>query len=205
MRVRLAFVLVVVAAAAVAIGGDARTAAGVGEVERTKLSVNASLGGDRRALHPAAQVFLKETVETGDAARAMLRFSDRTQVTMGEKASLLVDEFVFASGGSTVLKLVRGALRYASAAGKDPAREVRLVTSVATIGVRGTDFWVGPIEGAVGIVLLDGVVEITNAGGTVVLDEPREGTLVFGAAIAPGQPAIWPDERIARALATTGF
>ena len=205
MRVKLAVVLVAVAAALIAIGGDARTAAGVGEVERTKLAVNAALGSDKRALHPAAQVFLKETVETGDAARAMLRFSDRTQVTMGEKASLLVDEFVFASGGSTVLKLARGALRYTSGVGKDPTREVRLVTSVATIGIRGTDFWVGPIEGAVGVVLLDGVVEIVNGGGTVVLDEPREGTLIFGAAVAPGQPAIWPDERVARALATTGF
>jgi hypothetical protein len=205
MRIMPAVVLVALAAALAAIGGHARTAAGVGEVERTKLSVNASVGGGKRALHPAAPVFLKETVETGDAARAMLRFSDRTQVTMGEKASLLVDEFVFASGGSTVLKLARGALRYTSGVGRDPTTEVRLVTPVATIGIRGTDFWVGPIEGAVGVVLLDGVVEIANAGGTVVLDEPREGTLIFGAAVAPGQPAIWPDERIARALATTGF
>ena len=57
---------------------------------------------------------------------------------------------------------------------------------MAPIGIRGTDFWFGPIEVAFGVVRFDGVVEISNQGDTVILDETGEGTLIFGTNVAPG-------------------
>jgi len=176
----------------------------VGEVARARQFVEGHLAGQSRSLSPAAPIFLNETIKTGPASRAELELGDQSRLALGERAEVVIDEFVAGTGGNAVLKLVRGALRYTSGVAKR-GRKVALVTPVATIGIRGTDFWFGPIEGAFGVVLLDGVVEVTNQGGAVILDEPGEGTLIFGADVAPGEPAIWPDDRRARALATVNF
>ena len=183
-----AFMVTVGAAIFVYSGYAAAT--GVGEVARTRQQVEGHLAGQSRSLSPASPIFLNETVETGPRSRAELELGDQSRLVLGERAQIVIDEFVAGTSGNAVLKLVRS---------------VALVTPVATIGIRGTDFWFGPIEGAFGVVLLDGVVEVTNQGGAVVLDEPGEGTLIFGADVAPGEPAIWPDDRRARALATVAF
>ena len=197
-----AFMVTVGAAIFVYSGYAAAT--GVGEVARTRQQVEGHLAGQSRSLSPASPIFLNETVETGPRSRAELELGDQSRLVLGERAQIVIDEFVAGTSGNAVLKLVRGALRYTSGVAKR-GRSVALVTPVATIGIRGTDFWFGPIEGAFGVVLLDGVVEVTNQGGAVVLDEPGEGTLIFGADVAPGEPAIWPDDRRARALATVAF
>ncbi|MDA0262475.1 MAG: FecR family protein, partial [Proteobacteria bacterium] len=174
------------------------------EVARAQQKVEGHLAGESRLLSRDSLIFLNDSVETGPASRAELALTDQSRLILGEEAQIVIDEFVAGSGGSTVFKILRGALRYTSGLAT-PSHGIALVTPVATIGIRGTDFWFGPIEGAFGVVLLDGIVEVTNQAGTVVLDEPGEGTLIFGANIAPGEPAIWPDDRRARALATVAF
>jgi len=166
--------------------------------------VNAEADGARRALNEGAELFAEETVETGNGARARLRFLDDSTLTMSENASVALDTFVFDANTNSIVTVSKGALRFVgNTFGR--GRTVSIRTPVATIGIRGTDFWAGPIEGAFGVVLLEGVVEVSNNGGTIVLDEPGEGTLIFGPDIAPGEPSAWPDERRARALATTNF
>lgn len=177
----------------------------VGEVERVRKSVTANLPGIApRMLTVEEAVFADEIVTTGVAARAELRLADGTSLTLGENAQLSLDDFIYDSDGPTTLNLIIGAARFISGR-LGHARTMILRTPVATIGVRGTDFWVGPIDGAIGVLLLDGEVEVTNAGGTITLDEPRTGTLIYGADIIPGSPARWPDQRRARALSQTGF
>ena len=72
------------------------------------------------------------------------RTRTRRQITPcpRRESQVVIDEFVAGSGGNSVLKLVRGALRYTSGVAKG-ARKVALVTPVVTIGIRGTDFWFG--------------------------------------------------------------
>ncbi len=77
--------------------------------------------------------------------------------------------------------------------------------SFATITVRGTDFWAGPIDGKQGVLLLDGRVEVANEAGGVTLDETGEGTWLASAEEAPRTPARWPAEKVDRALAATSF
>ena len=129
-------------------------ATGVGEVARARQLVEGHLAGQSRSLSPASPIFLNETVETGVASRAELELGDQSRLALGERAQVVIDEFVAGTGGNAVLKLVRGALRYTSGVAKR-GRKVTLVTPVATIGIHGTDFWFGPIEGAFGVVLLD--------------------------------------------------
>ena len=155
---------VLIATVAVVLTHDGFAAStSVGEVARAHQQVEGHLAGASRSLAPASPIFLNETVETGASSRAELELGDKSRLALGERAQVVIDEFVAGSGGNSVLKLVRGALRYTSGVAKG-ARKVALVTPVVTIGIRGTDFWFGPIEGAFGVVLLDGVVEVTNQG-----------------------------------------
>jgi hypothetical protein len=74
-----------------------------------------------------------------------------------------------------------------------------------TLGVRGTDVWGGPIDRRYGVLLLEGVVEVTNAAGSVVLRTPGEGTNIAAPGTAPGAVTRWPGDKVARALATVSF
>ena len=53
--------------------------------------------------------------------------------------------------------------------------------------------------------MFDGVVEVSNQGGTVILDENSKGTLIFGTNVGPEEPTIWLDDRCPRALMTVAF
>lgn len=182
----------------------AEAASAIGQLEAKQRVVNAQAAGDTRPLDKGADVFAQETIETGRDSRARLRFRDDSTLTMSADASVALDDFVFDANTNTVITVSKGALRFVSDK-FGSGRTVSIRTPAATIGIRGTDFWAGPIEGAFGVVLLEGVVEVSNDGGSIILDEPGEGTLILGPDIAPGPPSLWPDERRARALATTSF
>ncbi len=80
-----------------------------------------------------------------------------------------------------------------------------MTTPFAVIGIRGTDFWSGPIDGAFGVLLLEGAVSVTNTAGTVSLTVPGQGTNLTGPDQAPGAVTIWPQDKADRALATVAF
>lgn len=184
----------------------AQEAEHVGKLERAKNEVSAkpSEADPARALAAGNPVFRNEMVTTGAQARAELRLSDATALVMGENATVRLDEFIYDADGSATINLVTGALRFISAKAGHPGK-LTIKTPVATIGVRGTDFWAGPIDGVYGVLLLTGKVEVSNAAGTVTLDTPRTGTLISGADVAPGDAVPWPDDRRVRALSKTDF
>lgn len=185
----------------------AQDAGQVGKLERAKNQVTATAAAapeNVRALEAGSEVFRNEMVATGAQARAGLRLADETSLVLGENAQVRLDEFIFDKDGSAAINLVTGALRFVSAAGGHPGKLI-VKTPVATIGIRGTDFWAGPIDGVYGVLLLTGKVEVSNDGGSVTLDTPRTGTLITGAGIAPGDAVPWPDDRRVRALNKTDF
>ncbi len=98
-----------------------------------------------------------------------------------------------------MIALLKGALRFAS--GKMGRPGLRIKMPVATIGIRGTDFWAGEINGGYGVLLMHGVVEVSNAAGTVTLSEPSQGTLISAADEAPSQPTTWKAGAQQKALA----
>ncbi len=201
--IRKAVIMTALAAIAPAM---AETAMPVGKLERAKNQVTARTSDQdtARTLVVTNPLFQNETVTTGANARAELRLSDDTSLIMGEKSTVLLDEFVYDANGSAVINLATGAMRFVSSLSGHPGK-LTIKTPVATIGVRGTDFWVGPIDGVYGVLLLGGKVDVSNEGGSVTLDTPRTGTLIQGAGIAPGPAVAWPDDRRIRALAKTEF
>lgn len=185
----------------------AEDAAQVGKLERAKNEVSAkppASAAPARALAAGNPVFRDETVITGAQARAELRLGDETSLVLGEQAEVKLDAFVYDKDGSATINLVTGALRFISSASGHPGKLI-VRTPTATIGIRGTDFWAGPIDGVFGVLLLKGEVEVSNEGGSVTLDTPRTGTLIQGSGIAPGDAAPWPDDRRVRALSKTDF
>jgi len=186
--------------------GMAAGADSVGNVEKARNEVSArpSATDPSRPLATGNPVYQNEIVLTGPAARAELRLSDGASLVLGEKSEVRLDEFIFDKDGSATLNLVTGALRFISGAKGHPGK-LTIKTAVATIGVRGTDFWVGPIDGVYGVLLLNGNVEVSNAGGSVTLDTPRTGTLITGIDVVPGAAVPWPDDRRVRALSQTDF
>jgi hypothetical protein len=182
-------------------------ATAIGKVERIQGPCQGTADGAIHDLAQGAAVFANEVVTTGPDARLALRFDDGTVLTIGEKARLSLDEFVFRPAGESRLHFaVVGALRFVSGKLADGAtREASVTTAVATIGVRGTDFWGGPIDGQFGVVLLEGAIVISAGGKNVEVIEARQGVDIPGAGAPPGQIENWTREKIDRAIATVAF
>jgi len=191
----------------------------IGAVTRVKGACEGTSEGTVRVLSAGAPVHLDEVVATGDGARLALTFEDGTVLTLGEKARVTIDRFVYRPRGlGNVFRATAiGAFRFVSGnLGKTAASAVEVTTPVATIAIRGTDFWGGPIDGAYGVFLAEGAVTVSSGGRDTVLDAPGEGVTIVvrprlrgaapgtGGAVA-GAVTVWPQDRVARAIATVAF
>ncbi|MGB7688883.1 MAG: FecR family protein [Pseudolabrys sp.] len=181
----------------------------IGTVSRIQGEASGARGGATRALGLNASVFLNETVSTGAAARLELTFKDNTRLTLGENAKLMLYRYVFnpAAGRGTIRFRVVGALRFLSGQVSKLARsDVSVTTPVAAVGIRGTEFWSGPIDDqALGVFLIEGAVRVSNAAGAQILNRPGQGTNVARAGAAPGPVTFWPQDKVNRALVTVTF
>ena len=168
---------------------------------------------------PAANgtpVSMNAEILTGPGARLEVTFRDGTTLTLGENARVVVDRYVYnpsASTGVLAINATRGAMRFATGKLSGMSnKDVKVITPEAALAVRGTEFWAGFVPGdyQYGVLLLSetGRVDVDNSIGSVTLSQPGEGTdmpLVLKGGAAPGDPYIWPADKVARALATTSF
>lgn len=179
----------------------------VGKVDRVHGESTGMVGDSTQPLAPDTPVFLNEAVSTGPDGRLALTFQDGTMLTLGEKAKVSIDEFVYQPAGANRLRMsVSGAFRYIS--GKlDPGgvRDAMVTTPYAVIGVRGTDFWGGPVDGQTGFVLFEGAIDVSVGGTTVVIDNPGTGVAFDAGAAQPGMVYVWAEDKVQRAIATVTF
>ena len=185
---------------------SAAAATQVGSVTRVVGACTGTIGAETRTLVAGTPVYRDEILATGDDARLAVTLDDGTVLTVGENARLTIDAFVFdPAGANTLHATVAGAFRYVSGAlSPDATRTASVTTPVALIGVRGTDFWGGPIDGGFGVALFEGSIAVTSGGVTRILEAPGLGVDVAPGS-TPGDAAAWGDEKIARALATVTF
>jgi FecR protein len=150
----------------------------------------------------AAVVHMKDELRTGANARLQVTFRDNTLLTLGEHASVVIDRYVYdpdRSVGETALQATKGAFRFATSRIEEMKdHKIAVSTPVADIGVRGTEFWGGPLE-KYGVLLLEGEVIVSNQAGSVVLAKSGQGTDIASALDPPGEPKAWPEEKVARA------
>jgi hypothetical protein len=190
-------------------GGHAAAQEAIGAVSRIQGEASGTRGGATRALGLSASVFLNEVVSTGEAARLEVTFTDNMQLTLGEKAELTLDKYVFnpAAGSGAIKFGIVGAFRFLSGqVSKLASSDVSVTTLAATVGIRGTEFWGGPIDDqALGVFLIEGAVNVSNAAGEQILTQPGQGTNIATPGAAPGPVTFWPPDKVSRAIAAVTF
>ena len=179
----------------------------VGAVDKVQAQVEATQAGQTRALGVKSEIYFRDRCHSGEGARLQATLKDDTQLTLGENATLVVDEFTYdpsRSRGELSLRVVKGAFLFVGGRleGVNGA-QVQIRTPVGAIGLRGTTVWGGPIDNGYGVIVLSGEVTVTGRRGTVALKQ-GQGTMLFG----DGQPqraAAWPAGRMKRAVASITF
>lgn len=179
----------------------------IGRTEKVEAQVTATNADGARKLADKDLIIFNDTLATGKGARLQGTLDDGTQLTLGENAKIVVDDFVYdpnKPGGALDIKVKQGAFLFVG--GKVEAKsgaKVSISTPVVTLGVRGTTVWGGSIDGGYGVLVLSGEVEVKSKGGSVLL-KSGQGTMVYGGK-APEKAGAWPDDRTKRAVATISF
>jgi hypothetical protein len=122
-------------------GGECAAQDAIGMVSRIQGEASGTRGGATRALGLNSAVFLNETVATAETARLEVTFTDDTRLTLGERAKLTLDSYVFdsAAGRGTIKFGLVGAFRFVSGQlSKLASADVSVTTPVAVVGIRGT-------------------------------------------------------------------
>ena len=87
----------------------------IGMATSIKPNAEVGVGANLKALSPGSELHARETVRTGDLGQADLIFIDNTNLTVGPKSEVLLDEFVYnptGSSGRVVMRAPRGAFRF---------------------------------------------------------------------------------------------
>ena len=152
------------------------------------------------------EVEQNDTVETLKA-RVSIEFEDHTLMQITEFSKLKIDEFVYdpsTGNGKIGMKTAFGTVRYASGIiAKNSKENIKVETPTAKISVRGTDFSMTVSEDGKSLVILlpsrpeysatpgiVGVIEVSNAGGSVVMNQAYQATFIASMQSAPTNPVI---------------
>jgi len=187
-----------------ALQGDA-----AGKVTRVQGAAMAVQDAMPRVLSVGSEILIGDVLSTGKGSRLEITMSDESVMTLGERASFVVNNYIYLEGdGAAEFRIIDGAFKAVSgqiAALKHDAMTV--TTETATIGIRGTEIWGGALaDGPPEVALLSGrEVSVTTRGGTVILNKAGEGTKVGDASSAPTAPKVWGEKKIIRAKATVAF
>jgi hypothetical protein len=179
----------------------------VGAVDKVQAHVDATQAGQTRPLVINSDVYFRDRCHSGEGARLQVTLKDGTQLTLGEHATLVVDEFIYdpsRSRAELAIRVVRGAFLYVGGLiDKETDANVWIRTPVGAIGIRGTTVWGGPIDKGYGVIVLSGEVTVTGRRGTVTLKQ-GQGTMLFRDG-KPQRAAAWPAGRMKRAVASITF
>ena len=181
-----------------------------GEVARLRGTAQATSAEQTRPLTTGATVLVGDTIETEDRTRVEIRFLDGTLLKLGDNSRITVNQYVYdpdRSLGRLFLDLVTGVFRVISGADTVFQQDAFLVqTPVASIGIRGTDFWGRQSAAQLQVALLDeSAIVISNGAGSVVLENALETTIVTSATEAPSPPFALTPEQLEAAAATVDF
>jgi ferric-dicitrate binding protein FerR (iron transport regulator) len=177
-------------------GAEAMAASAAGEV--TDVLGRAQARRRREVLDLARQapIFVNDLIETGAEARVEIALG-ATRLRLGAGATLKIDRFLPARGG--IVTLGEGALLFDRA--EDAGRtDLRVRSAYAVVAVRGTRFFAGPSNGAFGVFVERGAVDV-RAGGRRVRLEAGLGCDVATPGARPTPAKAWGAARIAAALA----
>jgi hypothetical protein len=193
-------VLLLIAACTVPVYSALANAPEVGEIIHIKGKASRrAADGTGQSLNKGDSVFEGDLIETRRNSVLTIQFKDETHFSLGSRAAFKIDKFKYDEGEDDEIatEVVQGAFRFVTGLlAKLKPRSMRVRTgAVATIGIRGTTVG-GEVEGeSATIVLLESeepgtpsAIEVGNAHGSVVIEEPGYGTEVPDANSPPTPP-----------------
>lgn len=137
-----------------------------GIAEGVDPAAEAQRQGASQTLQVGADIFIGDRVVTGAAGQVQIRFSDDTELVVGPRSALLIEDYLLRENGSAgrvAVNALAGSFRFVT--GSAPKDRYRITTPTGTIGVRGTafDFFVG--SNATSVLLYHGAVQLCSNGG----------------------------------------
>jgi hypothetical protein len=108
------------------------------------------------------------------------------------------------SKGQGTLGVLKGFFRAVTGGlGKLQNQPFRVQTPLATIGIRGTDFWGEQHADELRIALIGGnAIVISNNAGSVEINQTGYGTRVVSPHLKPEKPFKWSEDALKRAVGT---
>jgi hypothetical protein len=202
-------VLLLAPAVAQAAAGQVLFALGRVEIQRGTQVLPAVRGGAVEA---------GDVISTGPTGMTQVRMQDGALLSLRHGSTMKVEEYQApapvvaapagvapaasapASGGRTVLRLLRGAFRTVTGLiGRNAGDTYSVITPVATIGIRGTDYSAAYCSGDCGTTpdglylgVSNGGIEVSNDAGKLELANDQYG-YVKDATSAPGRELVPPD------------
>ena len=175
----------------------------IGSVIEYKGSAGMSRDGDTSVVSASASsdVLIYDTAQTQNG-RMKIKFIGEELLELTEHSKVWIDEVYYdpdPSKSKMVMRMASGTARFASGfGGKIKKSNINISTPTAQITVRGTDFTTSIDEIGRSLVILlpdeygnpSGVVIVTNAGGTVTLDEAYQATMVSTYDDSPSKPVV---------------
>jgi hypothetical protein len=174
--------------------------------EQTGNSAGAKREGQQLAVELGFEVEMLDQLITANT-RLGITFDDETRVELTEQSELVIDEFVYdpnTSVGKLSVKVALGTVQMASGnIAHNSSDNVSIETPTASITVRGTDFSMTVDELGRSLIILlpscpdpamdddecpTGAIEVSTDAGTVLLNEPYQGTLVSSGSLMPSDP-----------------
>mgnify|MGYP002664197955 CR=1 FL=1 len=133
------------AGAVVALVSSAVAAQTVGEVDFARgVGFAQTTGQTPRTLGKGLPLKEGDRLTTSDGASAVIKLQDGTRMTVRPNSEIVIQQYRFkeaASDNSMVMQLLRGGFRAITGLiSKGSSSSARVITSTATIGIRGTDF-----------------------------------------------------------------
>ncbi|WP_018413220.1 FecR family protein [Methyloversatilis thermotolerans] len=149
-------------------------AAPAARVEFTAGEVRAvGADGTTRPLAKGAPINSGDLVDTG-SGRAQMRFTDGALVSLQPQTQFRVDDYAFAGKPSEdkgFFSLLKGGLRTITGlVGKGNRSNYKLTTSVATIGIRGTEYSV-VYGNSINVTTGDGAIDVCNGAGCLTVSD----------------------------------
>ena len=107
----------------------------IGTANSVKPEASGSVAG---TLSAGSGVHANETVRTGSAGQAGMRFIDQSNLNVGPSSQVRLDKFVYdpnKGAGTVVIEGARGAFRFST--GSQNKGDVKIKTPSGTLGIRG--------------------------------------------------------------------